>query len=846
MVDFKKLLGRERLTKEIDPMLIFDRLDKESGKEYIRPPQEYVLRDWHKRFRSKRDVIVKLHTGQGKTLIGLLMLQSSMNEGLGPAVYLCPNTYLVNQTVEQAHSFGIKTVQFSIESNKPPLDFLNSDAVLVTTCSKMFNGKSVFGVAGSKEHIQLGAITIDDAHKCVDIIRESFSINTMRNNPDGSENPVYKELWGLFQEALSRQAPGTCLDIYHGEESLMAVPFWAWYGKQKEVLDILRRYKESEKLLFVWDLLKDKISQCLCIFSGRRLQIAPRLLPVEMIPSFTDAKRRIFLSATLTEDAFLVRDLGIEDESVSSPLSSVDVKYSGERMILIPLLVDPSLTRERIVSWITNLTAKHGNFGIASIVPSFNHAIYWEKFGGNVTKVQNLHDSITELKAKIKQNDAKNVVVLVNEYDGVDLPDNTCRILCLDSLPSYNSLIDEFLHEMRPSSTVIRRQLAQRIEQGMGRAIRGSSDWSIVVVIGNNLTDFLSEKAKRSFLSTEAQMQIQISEELADAMKAEGGGLSVIEKLVNQCLKRDPNWKEYYRDRMEKVKTREPNKKYLRRAVVERKAETLYQQGHYQRAVDILQELVGESDQVDKGWYFQLMATYLYPINPTVSMDKQLKAHSENPRLFRPEIGVSYSRLPAMGSSRESLILEWIKKYESHNSLIIYLMNILDKITFNASSDIFEEGIGELGRALGFTTQRPEKESGSGPDNLWHIRGKTYWLIGCKNMVSASRTRISKSETGQLNNDIGWFKKNYEGCNAVPILIHPAGTLESDAFVTEPSWVISEASLEKLKNNTKNFYNSLNGISVDVLSTEMIKQNLKTAHLDIDDLTEYRQRIEGH
>jgi len=192
LVDFNKLLGEESKPNETNPLLIFERLDKESGKEYLRPPQETVISEWNKKFRNRKDTIVKLHTGQGKTLIGLLILQSSLNEGLGPAIFLCPNSYLVRQTIKEARAFGIKTVQFTEGSSKHPLEFLNSEAILVATCKRMFNGKSVFGVSGCGwEPLQLGSIAMDDAHKCVDIIRESFSINVNRKNKDGSENRVY-------------------------------------------------------------------------------------------------------------------------------------------------------------------------------------------------------------------------------------------------------------------------------------------------------------------------------------------------------------------------------------------------------------------------------------------------------------------------------------------------------------------------------------------------------------------------------------------------------------------------------------------------------------------------------
>ena len=60
MVDFNKLLGEEPQSNETDPLLIFERLDKESGKEYLRPPQKTVLSEWNNKFRNQKDTIVKL------------------------------------------------------------------------------------------------------------------------------------------------------------------------------------------------------------------------------------------------------------------------------------------------------------------------------------------------------------------------------------------------------------------------------------------------------------------------------------------------------------------------------------------------------------------------------------------------------------------------------------------------------------------------------------------------------------------------------------------------------------------------------------------------------------------
>ena len=71
MVDFKKRLTKKASEKQLNPVEIYETLDRASDKGELRKAQEFVLKTWHEKFRDTRDLIVKLHTGQGKTLIGL-------------------------------------------------------------------------------------------------------------------------------------------------------------------------------------------------------------------------------------------------------------------------------------------------------------------------------------------------------------------------------------------------------------------------------------------------------------------------------------------------------------------------------------------------------------------------------------------------------------------------------------------------------------------------------------------------------------------------------------------------------------------------------------------------------
>ncbi|WP_242491483.1 DEAD/DEAH box helicase [Holzapfeliella floricola] len=68
--------------KKTNPIEIFNSLNHKMGYEYLRDIQATFLKEWYLS-REERDVVGIANTGSGKTLIGLLMLYSKMNEGIG-------------------------------------------------------------------------------------------------------------------------------------------------------------------------------------------------------------------------------------------------------------------------------------------------------------------------------------------------------------------------------------------------------------------------------------------------------------------------------------------------------------------------------------------------------------------------------------------------------------------------------------------------------------------------------------------------------------------------------------------------------------------------------------------
>ncbi|WP_029508591.1 helicase C-terminal domain-containing protein [Leuconostoc fallax] len=111
-------------------------------------------------------------------------------------------------------------------------------------------------------------------------------------------------------------------------------------------------------------------------------------------------------------------------------------------------------------------------------------------------------------------------LVLVNRYDGIDLPDDRCRILIIDGLPRAQTLYDKYIDKITKNSTEYKIRITQKIEQAMGRSVRADTDYSVILLIGSDLIKFIRNDAEQ-VLSAQARKQIQIGMEVSSETQDE-------------------------------------------------------------------------------------------------------------------------------------------------------------------------------------------------------------------------------------------------------------------------------------------------------------------------------------
>lgn len=588
MVDFRKRLTTKDPGKKLEPVALYETLDRASDKGPLRPAQIEILNKWHLEHRSNKDLIVKLHTGQGKTLIGLLMLQSKLNEQMGPALYLCPNNFLIEQTRNQAKQFGIATVSADPEL---PDEFLTGQTILVTSVHKLFNGLTKFKLGPRSQEV--GVIVMDDAHACVDSIRDAFTVHV------DAEHKLYKALLQLFEEDLRHQGAGTFSEIMAGQsEAVLPVPYWAWIDKADRITQCVSEHRNTDEIKFAWPLLRDILQHCECAVSSKSLEITPYLPPLDKFGTFTKAKQRIFMSATVTDDAFLIRGLRLHSDTIKNPISYSGEKWSGEKMILIPSLINHDLGRSAIVEEYAKKSKL--SYGVVGLVPSFARTKDWEKYGARVADT----DTIFKEVDRLKTGHYGETLVLVNRYDGIDLPDNACRVLIFDSKPHAENLI-ELCHEAcRSSSDYTIMRVARSIEQGLGRAVRGEKDYCVILIVSPDLVRLIKSDLTSKFLSQQTRLQIKIGNDIATFAQEEpdlqNKPIQVLRKLVEQCVSRDDGWKEFYVEQMDMCAPEDFSKDHLIIFEQELEAEKLLAQLDPHSAVRIVQQLIDDHISTDE------------------------------------------------------------------------------------------------------------------------------------------------------------------------------------------------------------------------------------------------------
>lgn len=811
-IDFSKLSAALNQKNIIEPREIFLSLTNKSPKYngYLRDVQTEVLELWYQN-RNKKDNIIKMNTGSGKTVVGLLLLKSCINENKGKCVYVVPDNYLVEQVIKEANDLGI-----NVTKDIDNINFISGKAILVINIHKLINGKSVFGINGK---IDIDSILIDDVHSCLEIAETKSMISINREK----YTKLYQDILDMFYDSLKQQNESNLINIKDGDyaSSPMLVPFWDFNNKITELLNKFKDYKQEDIFKFNAPMIIDMLELCDCCISYDCIEISMRNLPIYKISSFENANRRIFMSATLEDDSILIRDFDIDSNinNVICPKNATDI---GDRLIITPQAINPNITDEEIKYQLKELS-KH--YRIVVIVPSCRRAIYWNDVADRIFNNDNIN-SINNYNLGLD--------ILINRYDGIDLKDDKCRVIVIDGLPNASTNYDQIKESMLSSSDDILREKVQKIEQGMGRGVRSNEDFCGIIIMGSKMPKILYDKQTRKYFSVATLKQIELSEMIVERMERKD--IKEFFEVLQLCLNRNEEWTRISRSVVSELKYKNklniPNREVkFRRACNELLAK------NYNSAIKILEEYINEEkNEVLKGYAQMILAKYINLINPNRAQEVLLSAKKLNKNIIAPINGIRYQKTDMYNEQAKEL-QNFIKNNNiKPNEYLIMINDILSNLNFESSHNEFEESIRLLGKYIGLFSERPEKEyNNGGPDNLWGMGDNLYYVIECKN--ESNSTEISKRDCGQLHNSKSWFYKEYGSkFKCIPIIIHRNNKFEKSASPEEDFRILDKDNLDLLKENVQKFAIAL---CSDISNIDNLDILLKNYNLTKDNFINY-------
>lgn len=810
--DFKALRAPRPANTLTDPRVLFDSLPnrRRPFDEFLRDPQGQVLDEWYGK-RPATDLVIKLNTGGGKTVIGLLICQSSLNEGFGPALYLAPDPYLAEQAADQARALGL-----AVTDDPESTDFASGRAICIVSIYKLINGKSVFGVEGGYRPVkEVGTIVIDDVHAAIATTDSQFTL-TLPN-----DHSLHGELLTLFEDDLRGQSASSLLDIQARVPSaVLRVPFWAWARNIEEVTERLHAAREDESVQWAWPLIRDVLPICHAAFTGDALEIRPPCPPIDKIPSFQAARRRVYMTATLADDSVLVSDFDADPATVSDPITPASAGYLGDRLILAPQEISPQIQEHEIREAVGGF-AEHRN--VVVLVPSHRRAALWQEYA-DVTA----SDS-PGIAAAVRRLRAGHVglAVLVNKYDGIDLPDEACRVLVLDGLPEVYSGLERRDATVLGNSDVLFGRQLQRIEQGMGRGVRSASDHCVVLLLGARLSQLIASPQNFAKLGPATRAQAELSRQVATAL--EGKDIDALTSVIQQVLGRDPDWVAASRATLAELTFSGGDVSPV--AAASREAFNHAAIGQYAAAAKSMSIAVNAAvDDRQRGYLQEQLAAYQHFTDASAAQQTLAGALRFNHSITRPLQGVTYDRLKS-GAAQVTQAARFLSStYADANGLLLGIDALFDDLVFDpACTPEFETAVEQLGRHLGFTAQRPERDSGNGPDVLWAIGDLRYLVIEAKS--GATGDVIWRREVAQLGHSMNWFTQNYDAsCTATPVLIHPSAVVAKNATAPLGTRVITQAKLTALQDKVRAVMVALTNAG-SWGDAEAIAEQLRTHHL---------------
>ena len=492
MVKFR-VPGDESRSVE-SPSLLFRDLPRDESIKFLWGHQEKMLDEYFSKHLESTDVALELPTGSGKTLVGLLIAEYTRRKNLAAVAFLCPTKQLCKQVDEQAARYGIPTVNLSGKHRewdpKHQYRFQQGLAIAVAPYSTVFNSYPAL--------TDVTAFICDDAHAASDYVADQWTLKINRKKHEA----LYDGVIELLRPVLPTNVAAAIDDVFEQDavDLISAIRLQDYLDRLRDLIGLHAR--DRDDLKWTWNELASHLNGCNLYCSSQTIEIRPIIPPTDTNQLFKAASQRIYMSATLGEDGDLERAFGRRTIARLPIPEGWDTRGTGRRLVMQPGLNidDPRSAVVRIMQragrglWLSNSGARQERA-----------ATDLRDAGFTVVGLTN-RDSMSEEFAATP-NPATMVVAC--RYDGIDLPGELCRVAVVEGLPRSLGLQERFLYEKLQAQAELRDRIRTRVVQAFGRCTRDETDFSLVIVLGGSLDNWLASPINTKGMHPESQAEIQ-------------------------------------------------------------------------------------------------------------------------------------------------------------------------------------------------------------------------------------------------------------------------------------------------------------------------------------------------
>ena len=756
--------------------LFYSLQGREKSHGYLRGPQQDVLRNYTE-ISNVSDVAFELPTGTGKTAVGLLIAEWRRRQTKSRVAYLTLTNQLAQQVMEEARRLDIDYADLTgSREERDPKEvgrYLDGQAIAITSFSNLFNVNPVIA--------EPDTIILDDAHG-----GENYVADMWTTRIDANAHPQY------FDSAFAAIRPAlTDAQFRHvtDPEKFRVIEIGDLHRHSECVVRLTNVLDEIEdnSVRFSWGMIRHRLDVCLLLVSQNKIVLRPLTPPTHTHRHFADAAQRIYMSATLSGKGDLYRSYGVTKVEIVR----AEHPQWGRRYVFVPgLIMSDDSAHELVADVWGSLDVRR-----AVLLAPSKYQLDWSygmihqhlETAPNRMSAADIAESLDSFTS-----DENAILTLAGRYDGLDLPDDTCRLLIMAYSPVAIGELEQHLMDFWKLGPVLRRRERTRLMQGMGRCTRNPTDFAVIIWLGQSLVNSATNSKLVGGMPTALRAEIAWGNE--QVQFAEGEADELYEMIVG--LLQDSDYRKDANQAIDEITPGAPieDPELFEEAGREEVKFTraLWSEdytGAHRVAREIIDRLGVDELSGYRAWWCYLAAIAAHKLG-----DNQ----KEKDALVRGRAcGVNTGRFEAalmrlgkieqpdpneialrVGENIWGLLDQWgWAGIEFKNKI----EEMLDGLSQSGHKK-FHVGLDYLGQVIGADVIRSTSQGV--PDVVWSLPGNCYIAIEAKSEKD-HESQLSKKDILQAKGHIDWVKQELCGevdkCEVLPVIVADTTTLHSAA-----------------------------------------------------------------